>query len=75
MRCQVSGSLRTSSDRPPSAIIPGIARATILFSPSTELWERAQLLETVERLEADVDSGDIEEFRERVALLSKLAGA
>jgi hypothetical protein len=32
-------------------------------------------LETVERLEADVDSGDIEEFRERVALLSRLADA
>jgi hypothetical protein len=32
-------------------------------------------LETVERLEADVDSGDIEESRERVALLSKLADA
>jgi hypothetical protein len=41
-----------------------------LFSPSTELRERAQLLEN-----RRVDSGDIEEFRERVALLSKLADA
>ena len=32
-------------------------------------------METVERLEADVDSDDIEELRERVALLGKLADA
>jgi len=39
------------------------------------LRERAQLLKAIERLEVDVGSGDIEEFRERVALLTKLADA